>query len=94
LFLPHPVVCERDIRTEKVCCAGAKYTFWCDSGARIASGAVYLFMSPGAILACWRSWQAWRQTRQLKNIFLMLVTRGLQANRSKQAYASSKAPTI
>jgi hypothetical protein len=71
LFLFHPAVRERDIRTEKTCCAGAKYTFWCDSGARIASGAVYLFMSPGAILACWRSWQAWRQTRQLKNIFLM-----------------------
>jgi hypothetical protein len=43
------------------------------TGAKIRSGAVYLFMSPGVILACWRSWQAWRQTRQLKNIFLMCL---------------------
>jgi hypothetical protein len=48
-----------------------QYIFWHDSGTRIDSGAVYLFMSPGAILACWRCWQAWRQTRRLENIFLM-----------------------
>jgi hypothetical protein len=48
-----------------------QYIFWHDSGTRIDSGAVYLFMSPGAILARWRCWQAWRQTRQLENIFLM-----------------------
>jgi hypothetical protein len=55
LFLFHTAVHECDIRTEKMCCAGAKYTFWCDSGASIASGAVYLFMLPGAILACWQA---------------------------------------
>jgi hypothetical protein len=69
LFLFHPAIRECDIRTEKMCRAGTKYTFWCNSGARIASGAVYLFMLPGAILVCW---QARCQMRQLKNIFLML----------------------